>query len=96
MTTSIRQILLPSRMDTPALPGLLADILQARGADLDLVATDVERFGGPALQLLLSAFRTWREDAARLRIITPSPYLMVAFERLGFAALPAEPAEPTS
>lgn len=96
MTIPVRQIRLPSRMDKPALPGLMAEILQARGSDLDLVATDVERFGGPGLQLLLSTFRTWREDAAHLRITTPSPYLMVAFERLGFAALPAEPAEPTS
>lgn len=76
---------LPARFDAAAVPDLLERLLAERGADLTLDADEVEKITGPALQLLVSAFRTWREDGVRLRLSNPSPYLMTALDKLGFA-----------
>lgn len=76
---------LPGRLDASVVPDLLGSLRAARGADLTLDASQVEKIGGPALQLLASAFRTWREDGVRLRLSDPSPYLMTALDKLGFA-----------
>jgi anti-anti-sigma regulatory factor len=76
---------LPSRLDAAAVPDLLERLSSARGADLALDGSQVERIGGPALQLLASAFRTWREDGFHLRLSAPSPYLIIALDKLGFA-----------
>ena len=89
MTSSDGQgLALPTRFDGDAVPDLLASLLAARGADLMLDGAGVERIGGPALQLLVSAFRTWREDGMRLRLASPSPHLMMALDKLGFAKSP--------
>ncbi len=77
---------LPGRMDASTLPDTYADLVQRRGADLDLEASQVDWFGAQALQLILSAFATWREDGFRLRILEPSVIVKAAFEQLGCAA----------
>ena len=81
-------IALPARFDGDSVPDLLASLAAARGADLMLDGSGVERIGGPALQLIVSAFRTWREDGMRLRLASPSPHLMMALDKLGFARSP--------
>lgn len=80
-------VALPGRMDASTLPETYADILRRRGADLDLEASQVDRFGAQALQLLLSAFSTWREDGFRLRILDPSLTIRTTFEQLGCASV---------
>ena len=74
---------LPGRMDASTLTETHADIVHRRGADLDLEASQVDRFGAQALQLILSAFMTWREDGFRLRILDPSTAVRSAFDQLG-------------
>ena len=74
---------LPGRMDASTLTETHADIVRRRGADLDLEASQVDRFGAQALQLILSAFLTWREDGFRLRILDPSAAVRTAFDQLG-------------
>lgn len=76
---------LPGRMDASTLIETHADIIRRRGADLDLEASQVDRFGAQALQLILSAFATWREDGSRLRILDPSAAVRTAFDQLGCA-----------
>jgi len=76
---------LPARMDASTLPRIHADLLERRGADLDLEASQVDRFGGQALQLVLSAFATWAEDGCRLRLVDPSESVRNSFEQLGCA-----------
>lgn len=76
---------LPGRMDASTLPVTHAELVQRRGADLDLEASQVDRFGAQALQLVLSAFSTWREDGFRLRLLDPSPAVQTAFDQLGCA-----------
>lgn len=77
---------LPARMDASTLPQTHTDLLSRRGADLDLEASQVDRFGAQALQLVLSAFNTWREDGFRLRILEPSEAFRTGFDQLGFAS----------
>jgi chemotaxis protein CheX len=78
---------LPGRMDASTLPQTYADIVQHRGADLDLEASHVDRFGAQALQLVLSALATWKEDGFRLRILNPSEAIRTAFDQLGCAPI---------
>lgn len=87
-------ISLPARCDAAAVPDLLERLSSARGSDLTLDGSQVERIGGPVLQLLASAFHTWREDGARLRLSCPSPYLMTALDKLGFAKSASAPELP--
>jgi len=78
-------LVLPGRMDASTLTETHADIVRRRGADLDLEASQVDRFGAQALQLILSTFGTWREDGFRLRILAPSQTVRSAFDQLGSA-----------
>lgn len=78
---------LPARMDASTLPQTHSDLLSRRGADLDLEASQVDRFGAQALQLVLSAFASWREDGFRLRILDPSEAVRAAFDQLGCASV---------
>ncbi|AQR62559.1 hypothetical protein BZG35_13570 [Brevundimonas sp. LM2] len=86
MTLDATDVLaLPGRMDASTLTETHADLLRRRGADLDLEASQVDRFGAQALQLMLSSFATWREDGFRLRLLDPSPAVKTAFDQLGCA-----------
>jgi len=78
---------LPGRMDASTLPQTHADIVQRRGRDLDLDASRVDRLGAQALQLILSALATWREDGFHLRILDPSDAVRGAFDQLGCAPI---------
>lgn len=74
---------LPGRLEGAGLMSVAAEILALRGADLDLDGSGVERLNGMGLQMLLAAFKTWREDARVLRLTDPSPCLLDIFIRLG-------------
>ena len=89
-------LVLPGRMDASTLPETHADIVSRRGTDLDLEASQVDRFGAQALQLVLSTFATWREDGFRLRVLDPSPAVRTAFDQLGCAPSLAEQEEITT
>ncbi|NBB51367.1 STAS domain-containing protein [Rhizobium sp. CRIBSB] len=80
---AVRSIALPERMDASALSAIQAEIMGCRGGDLDLDASRVGRFGGLAQQLVLSAFKTWRTDGCRLRLVDPTPAVRDAFDALG-------------
>jgi anti-anti-sigma regulatory factor len=69
---------LPERLEGEALISTRDDLLALRGADLELVGDAVEKLGGLALELLLGAFRTWREDGLTLRLVDPSSVLLAA------------------
>lgn len=77
------------RLDLPPrlLPGeaapLAQALLQRRGRALDLRVGQVELVSTQALQVLLSAARTWRGDGHRLRPTGRSPALEDALRQLG-------------
>lgn len=75
-------ILLPSLMKGQSLVALGPELLSRRGSDLDLDASAVDEFDHQALALMLAAFRSWRHDRRRLRIVDPSPVMLHAFIRL--------------
>ena len=63
---------LPSELDIKAAAPLAAELVTARGADLALNASQVERIGAQCLQVLLSAAATWSADGLELGIEHPS------------------------
>ena len=94
MTLDAPEVLvLPGRMDASTLPETHADLVRRRGGDLDIDASQVDRFGAQALQLMLSSFATWREDGFRLRLLDPSPTVRTAFDQLGCAPALAQQEE---
>ena len=80
------QYLLPARLEGSTLGSVKAALLSLRGADLDLTGSAVERLNGMGVQLLMSAFDTWRYDDRTLRVVDPSPCLLDVFTRLGLEA----------
>lgn len=76
---------LPARLDVPAAEALLAELLELRGSDADLVveAGSVGLIDTPAIQILMSAAR---DQAARERAFTlndPSAAIHEAMELMG-------------
>lgn len=64
---------LPGELDIKAAVPLAAGLVAARGADLVLDASQVERVGAQCLQVLLSAAATWSADGHALAIEHASP-----------------------
>jgi len=63
---------LPETLNLKAAAGLYADLAGARGHDIALDASDVQRLGGQCLQVLLAASQAWRADGLEFCIINPS------------------------
>ncbi len=74
---------LPNELDIKAAGPLAAELLAARGKDLTLNASQIERVGGQCLQVLLSAATTWTADGAELTIEEPSPAFVDAIQTAG-------------
>lgn len=66
-------IALATELDIKAANPLAAEFLAARGKDISVNASQVDRIGGQCLQVLLSAAVTWAADGAELRLVAPSP-----------------------
>ena len=64
---------LPSELDIKAATPLAAEFIAARGTDVALNASQVERVGAQCLQVLLSAAATWEADGQELVVHEPSP-----------------------
>ncbi len=63
---------LPETLNLKAASGLQVDLMAARGHDLVLDASDVQRLGGQCLQVLLAASEAWRMDGLDLSIVNRS------------------------
>lgn len=74
---------LASELDIKAAGPLAAELLAARGKDIALNASQIERIGGQCLQVLLSAAATWAADGAELAIEEPSPAFVDAVQTAG-------------
>ena len=62
----------------------LADALKAhRGHDVEIDASEVARVGAQCVQVLLSALKTWREEARRLEIVASSDVFEEGVKLLG-------------
>lgn len=78
-----QSMMLPNELDIKAAGPLAAELLAARGRDLALNASQIERVGGQCLQVLLSAAATWNTDGAELTIEEPSPAFVDAIQTAG-------------
>ena len=78
-------ITLPTELDIKAAAPLAAELTAARGGDLTLDVSHVERVGAQCLQLLLSAAATWSADGAELTLADPSPAFVDAAAIAGLA-----------
>ena len=78
---------LPPVLDITAAAPLAAELMVARGKDISVDGSNVEKIGAQCIQVLLSAVSTWGHDGMEFELARPSPVLV---ERLGIAGL--EPA----
>lgn len=86
MTADLRSISLPPVLDLPAAAPLARELLSARGTEIAIDASRVERFGALCLQVLLSAQKTWAEDGRRLAVVSPSLAFSQGLMRFGLPA----------
>lgn len=80
MTQTIQ---LSANLDVLASAPLKAALVAARGAPVSLDASDVQRFGGLCLQVLLAARRQWASDGARFEIVRTSAAFLEQARLLG-------------
>ena len=76
---------LPARLELPAVQRLADELAQCRGGPAELDASQVQRMGALALQVLLSARKTWAADGQQLMIKDPSPQFCEAMALFGVA-----------
>lgn len=81
--TAVSSITLPNELDIKATGPLAAELVAARGRDISLNASQVERIGAQCLQVLLSATATWQADGMELTVEEPSPAFAAALETAG-------------
>jgi len=79
------RLALPASLDGAAAPSLAASLLALKGKATDIDASSVEKISTLAVQVLLSAHRTWIADRVPLRIVTSSDRFNEAVARLGLA-----------
>jgi len=78
-----RTLQLPDVLDLNAAAPLAGELLSYRGNDLLADASRVQRIGGQAIQVLMSARMTWEQDGMKMRVVKPSPAFKDVVELLG-------------
>lgn len=87
---SIKTLQLSPVLDLGAAGLLAAEIQASRGAELTLIAAEVQRISAPCLQVLLSAQLTWAADGRRFRVTEPSTDFIEGVALLGADSLNPE------
>lgn len=87
-------VALPSVLDIQAAESLRAQLLAARGQDVVVDASGVERLGALCLQVLLSAQQTWAGEAQSVTIDQASDAFVSQWTMFGAPplAMPGDPA----
>jgi chemotaxis protein CheX len=84
-------IVLPASLDLTQATELAKMLSAARGSDIVVDASGVERAGTQCLQVLLSAAASWQADHAGFSLVKPSDAFKDAVRLLGLeAAFPCE------
>jgi chemotaxis protein CheX len=81
------EIVLAEALDMRAAAPLLAEVRAARGADLQLDASKVERLGGQCLQILLAAEQAWAADEHAFQVSNASTAFKDGWVLMGAEAL---------
>jgi len=74
---------LPEYLDMSAAEFLKKDLLEFRGSDLSLDASQVQRVGTLCVQILLSARKTWQSDGKKFEITQATEELFDAIRQIG-------------
>jgi chemotaxis protein CheX len=77
---------LPHTLDLAGAGPLLAELRAARGDAIEIDASQVERFGGLCLQVLLAAKASWAEAGKTFVIVNPSEAFRAAAATMGASA----------
>jgi chemotaxis protein CheX len=77
---------LPECLDSGSVIALRDTLLTYRGSPLEVDAGQVRRTGTQALQILISAARTWRADGQRYALTHPSSEFLDTLALVGVAA----------
>lgn len=77
---------LPAQIGLKEAGELRQQLLALRGRMVDLEGSKVERLGGVAFQVLISARATWRQDGQRFRLTEMSDAMKRALETFGTPA----------
>ncbi len=76
-------VTLPPVLDITAAAPLVAQLSAARGKDVVLDASKVERMGGQCVQVLLSAAATWAHDSIEMTVSEPSAAFVESLQSMG-------------
>lgn len=76
---------LPARIDATTAADVYAALIQRAGDPLDLDASEVTGLSTQAIQVLLSAARTWREAGIPLSITAPSEAFIEHLKMVGLS-----------
>jgi chemotaxis protein CheX len=79
-------VTLPECLDSASVIALRDTLLTYRGSPLEVNAGQVRRTGTQALQILISASRTWRADGQRYALTHPSSEFLDTLALVGVAA----------
>jgi anti-anti-sigma regulatory factor len=83
-SSGITILKLTQNFDLTAIDGFLRELRKARNSAVVIEAADVSRVSTIALQVLLSAWVTWRSEGQDFHIASASPPLVEAASLLGF------------
>ncbi len=72
MIANAKTYMLSDVLDLKAALPLAEGLLERRGSELMIDASQVERLGGQSLQILLSAISTWHADGLSIEFVNPS------------------------
>ena len=84
MSASVK---LQPNLDLAAAGPLWSELSKLRSEDVELDASEVDRFGGLCAQVLLCAIQAWGESQKNLSICAPSPAFCDAAERMGMSEM---------
>ncbi len=82
-TQAAATIALAEVLDLKAATTLASELLAARGGDVALDGSAVQRLGAQCLQVIMSARATWDKEGVGLQIVNPSHDLIEGLELLG-------------
>ena len=85
---------LPAVLDIQAADTLRAQFLAARGQDVVVDASNVDRLGALCLQVLLSAQQTWAGEAQTITIDQASDAFVSQWTMFGAPPLATTPGDP--
>ena len=84
-------VLLPEVLDVRAAAPLAGELMDRRGRDLELDASNVRRLGGQCLQVLLAAESCWKAEGLGFRVLSPSSDFNEGLALLGAPAFASTP-----